>query len=141
MSIVFCEIVAGKRETHKIYENKDSLVILDANPLAKGHCLAISKRHVQWWYELREAEVSSLFNAAKIASEKIMGVLKPDFVTMYARGKRIPHVHIFLIPTFNGDAIDRFFNTLEGFQESVAELSEVKLGLEEISNTLRRDLH
>ena len=140
MSCIFCEIVEGKHEAHKIYENRDCLVILDVNPLAKGHCLAISKRHVQWWYELRETEVSSLFNAAKIVSERIMRLLKPDFVTMYTRGRRIPHVHIFLIPTFNGDVVDRFFNTLEGFQESVAQLSEVKLELEEISDTLRKDL-
>jgi len=139
MSCAFCEIIAGKQKGYKIYENKDSLVILDVNPLARGHCLAISKRHVQWWHELEESEISSLFNAAKIASEKIMKVYKPDFVMMYARGRRIPHVHIFLIPTSRGDAIDRFFNTLEGFQESVTELAEVKLGLEEISNTLGKD--
>ena len=69
-----------------------------------------------------------------------MRLLKPDFVTMYTRGRRISHVHIFLIPTFNGDVVDRFFNTLEGFQESVAQLSEVKLELEEISDALRKDL-
>ena len=139
MSCIFCEIVAGKQKAYKIYEVKDSLVILDVNPLARGHCLAISKRHVQWWHELEGSEISSLFNAAKIASERIMRLFKPDFVMMYARGRRIPHVHIFLIPTSKGDVIDRFFNTLEGFQESVAELSEVKLGLEEISDVLRGD--
>lgn len=139
MSCVFCEIVEGRQEAYKIYEGKDSLVILDVNPLARGHCLAISKRHVQWWHELEGTRISDLFNAAKIASERIMRLIKPDFVMMYARGRRIPHVHIFLIPTSKGDVIDRFFNTLEGFQESVTELSEVKLGLEEISDVLRRD--
>ena len=140
MSCVFCEIVAGKQKAYKVYEAENSLVILDVNPLARGHCLAISKRHVQWWHELEESEISSLFNAAKVASERIMRLFKPDFVMMYARGRRIPHVHIFLIPTSKGDVIDRFFNTLEGFQESVTELSEVKLGLEEISSILGRDL-
>ena len=139
MSCAFCEILAGKQKAHKIYENKDSLVILDVNPLARGHCLAISKRHVQWWHDLEEPEISSPFIAAKIAAEKIMKVYKPDFVMMYARGRRIPHVHIFLIPTSKGDAIDRFLNTLEGFQESVTELAEVKLGLEGISNILGKD--
>jgi len=136
MSCVFCDIVAGKGKAHKIYENEDSMVILDVNPLARGHCLAISKRHVQWWHDLEESEISSLFHAAKIASEKIMSLYKPDFVMMYARGRRIPHVHIFLIPTSKGDVVDRFFNTLEGFQESVDELSEVKLGLEGIADAL-----
>ena len=140
MSCIFCEIIAGKQKAYKVYESKDSLVILDANPLARGHCLAISKRHVQWWHELDRTEISSLFNAAKIVSERIIRLLKPDFVMMYARGRRIPHVHIFLIPTSSGDVIDRFFNTLEGFQESIAGLSEVKFGLEEISDMLGKDL-
>jgi len=136
MSCVFCDIVAGKEKTNKIYENENSLVILDVNPVARGHCLAISKRHVQWWHDLDEAELSGLFHAAKIASEKIMKVYKPDFVMMYARGRRIPHVHIFLIPTSKGDVVDRFFNALEGFQESVEGLTKVKRGLEDISAEL-----
>jgi len=137
MSCVFCEIVEGRRKAYRLYENKHSLVILDINPLAKGHCLAISKRHIQWWHELEEAEVSSLFNAAKVVSERLMKVLKPDFVCMYARGRRIPHVHLFLIPSFSGDLLDRFFNTLEGFQESVDELSGLKSQLEELWDALR----
>jgi galactose-1-phosphate uridylyltransferase len=78
MSCVFCDIVSGNGKAYKIYENEDSMVILDVNPLAKGHCLAISKRHVQWWHDLEEHEISSLFNAAKVASEKIMKLYKPD---------------------------------------------------------------
>jgi histidine triad (HIT) family protein len=136
MSCVFCEIVAGKQKGYKIYENEQSLVILDINPLAEGHCLAISKRHVQWWHDLQPDEISSLYNAAKIGAEKIMKVYKPDFVTMYARGRRIPHVHIFLIPSTKGDVVDRFFNTLEGFQESVSELAQVKNQFEGISAKL-----
>ena len=136
MSCVFCEIVAEKQKGYKIYENEQSLVILDINPLAKGHCLAISKRHIQWWHDLRPDEISSLYNAAKIGAEKIMKVYKPDFVTMYARGRRIPHVHIFLIPSTKGDVVDRFFNTLEGFQESVAELEQVKNQFDGISAKL-----
>lgn len=139
MTCVFCEIVEGRREAYKIYENEDSLVILDINPLAKGHCLAISKRHVQWWHELQESEVTSLFNAAKVVSERLMKVLKPDFVCMYARGRRIPHVHVFLIPSFSGDLFDRFFNTLEGFQESVDALSRLKFRLEELWEALSSD--
>lgn len=138
MSCVFCEIIAGKQKGYKIYENEHAMIILDIYPLAKGHCLAISKRHVQWWHELEKDEISSLYNAAKIGAEKIMKVYKPDFVMMYARGRRIPHVHIFLIPTSKGDVIDRFFNALEGFQESVASLEAVKLEFAEISEALKK---
>ena len=123
---VFCEIAAGRARAHKIMENGLSLCILDIAPFTQGHCLVISKRHVPWWHELTEEESASLFRVARIVAEKMMKALKPDFVCMYARGRRIPHTHIFLVPTYKGDPLDRFFNALEGFQESPVELASLR---------------
>jgi histidine triad (HIT) family protein len=122
---VFCQIVAGESPAHQIYENDYSLVILDINPLAKGHCLAIPKRHVPWWHDLSDEETESLFDASRQAARRLMDVLQPDFVCMYARGRRIPHTHLFLVPTWAGDPIDRHFNALEGFQEGARELADL----------------
>ncbi len=115
---IFCRIVKGNAEAHRIYEDDLSMAILDINPLSEGHCLVIPKRHVPWWHDLTPEETESLFRAAKIVANKIMKAFEPDFVCMYARGRRIPHTHIFLVPTYKGDPLDRFFNALEGFQES-----------------------
>jgi histidine triad (HIT) family protein len=123
---IFCDIVAEKATSYKIYEDDLSLCILDINPWAKGHCLVIPKRHVPWWHELTEEENASLFRAAKIVADKMMKSLEPDFVCMYARGRRIPHTHIFLVPTYKGDVLDRFFNALEMFQESPPELTALR---------------
>jgi len=123
---VFCDIVAGKAPAYIIHEDELSLCILDIQPLTKGHCLIIPKRHVPWWYELTGEEAESLFKVARKVSRKIMFEYKPDFVYMYARGRRIPHTHIFLVPTKSGDPLDRFFNALEGFQESPVELASIR---------------
>jgi histidine triad (HIT) family protein len=56
----------------------------------------------------------------------MMRALEPDFVCMYARGRRIPHTHIFLVPTYKGDVLDRFFNALELFQESPPKLTALR---------------
>jgi histidine triad (HIT) family protein len=125
-SCIFCSIIADKAPSYKIYEDEMSLCILDVNPFSKGHCLVIPKRHVPWWHDLTEEENASLFKVAKIAAEKMMKTLKPDFVCMYARGRRIPHTHIFLVPTYSGDVLDRFFNALELFQESPEELAALR---------------
>ena len=68
-----------------------------------------------------------------------MAALNPDFVCMYARGRRIPHTHIFLVPTYKGDVLDRFFNALELFQESPPELAALrnKDCMEDIAERLR----
>jgi histidine triad (HIT) family protein len=56
----------------------------------------------------------------------MMTVLSPEFVCMYARGRRIPHTHIFLTPTVKDDVLDRFFNALERFQESPPNLMRLR---------------
>ena len=123
---IFCDIVEGKGPAHRIYEDGLSLGILDINPFTQGHCLVISKRHVPWWHDLTEEETASLFKASRIIARKMMKAFHPEFVCMYARGRRIPHTHIFLVPTYGGDLVDRFFNALERVQESPAELAKLK---------------
>jgi histidine triad (HIT) family protein len=123
---VFCEIVDGKAPAHVIQENEHSLCILDVHPYTYGHCLVISKGHVPWWHELTDDENASLFKLAKTVANRMMDKLRPDFVSLYARGRRVPHTHIFLIPTYSGDVLDRFFNALENFQESPTALARLK---------------
>jgi len=136
---VFCDIIVEKAPCYRIYEDELSLAILDINPFSRGHCLVIPKRHVPWWHELSMQENASLFGVAKIVAEKMMKALNPDFVCMYARGRRIPHTHIFLVPTYSGDVLDRFFNALELFQESPPKLAALRdsNSQEEIAELLR----
>lgn len=123
---IFCRIVERKADAYRIQEDDLSIAILDINPFSKGHCLVIPKRHVPWWHDLSEEEIHSLFSLARAVAEKIKKAFQPDFVAMYARGRRIPHTHIFLVPTYGGDPLDRFFNALEGFQESAGKLAALR---------------
>lgn len=122
---VFCQIAAGTAPAHLIMEDELSLCFLDINPFTTGHCLVIPRRHVPWWHDLDHRETQSLFGLANQAANKIMEAYKPDFVCMYARGRRIPHTHIFLVPTYQGDVLDGFFNALERFQEAPPQLARL----------------
>jgi histidine triad (HIT) family protein len=137
---IFCEIIAGRTEANLIDEDGQTIALLDINPLAEGHCLIIPKRHVPWWHDLTVEETESLFRVAKVVAGKIMQIFRPDFVCMYARGRRIPHTHIFLVPTSQGDPLDRFFNALEEFQESPETLTRLKdkKAMEEATKKLQK---
>jgi histidine triad (HIT) family protein len=139
-SCIFCDIIKEKSHGYKIYEDELSLAMLDINPLSRGHCLVIPKRHVPWWHELTKEENASLFSVASIVAAKIMKTMSPDFVCMYARGRRISHTHIFLVPAYNGDVLDRFFNALELFQVSPPELAALRenSAMEETAELLRK---
>jgi histidine triad (HIT) family protein len=136
---IFCDIVRGKVDAQKVFGDDLSLAILDINPFSKGHCLVVPKRHVPWWHDLSEEEVESIFRVARTVAGKIARTFEPDFVCMYARGRRIPHTHIFLVPTYKDDPLDRFFNALEGFQEAPVILSGLrdKNSMEETAEILR----
>jgi len=51
----------------------------------------------------------------------------------------VPHTHIFLVPTFKDDPLDRVFNALEGFQEQAARLTALRgsAGMREACERLR----
>jgi histidine triad (HIT) family protein len=134
---VFCRILSGKAPGYIVKENEWAVSLLDINPLAKGHCLVIPRRHVPWWHDLSPGETASLFRLAQETADCIMSAYQPDFVAMYARGRRIPHTHIFLVPTSKGDPVDRHFNALEGFQEAIASLAHERQP-EIMAETLRR---
>ena len=123
---VFCAIVEGRAPAHVIHEDALSMAVLDINPLSRGHCLVIPKRHVPWWHEMTAEETASLHEVARQMARKLMETFKPDFVCQYARGRRIPHTHIFLVPSFAGDVLDRFFNTIELVQEGPRALVALK---------------
>jgi histidine triad (HIT) family protein len=125
-SCIFCRIAARRAPAHVIDEDERSLCLLDINPFTEGHCLVISKRHVPWWHDLSEQEVVSLFLMAKRVANQLGDVFRPDFVCLYARGRRVPHTHVFLVPTTKGDVLDGFFNALETFQESPDALAALK---------------
>ena len=137
---IFCNIAQGKAPCYMIGEDDLSFAILDINPFSRGHCLVLPKRHVRWWHELTEAENTSLFSMAKKVADRMMKVLNPDFVCIYARGRRIPPpTHIFLVPTHSGDVLDKFFNALQMFQESPPMLTALRESrtLKEVAEKLK----
>jgi len=83
---VFCEIVAGRAPAHVVHEDERSLCLLDIHPFTKGHCLVVSKRHVQFWHELEPEENQSLFQVARTVADRMVQRLEPDFVCLYSRG-------------------------------------------------------
>ena len=45
---IFCQIISGKLETVKIYEDDEIIVVLDLYPATKGHILIMPKQHFQF---------------------------------------------------------------------------------------------
>ena len=123
---VFCEIVAKRGPAHRVAENARALAILDIFPYSPGHTLVLSKRHVPFWHDLTASEAADVFALAHRVARKLKTAFDPEFVCLMARGRRIPHTHVFLVPTAPGDVLDRYFNGLEKVQEGSEELAPLR---------------
>lgn len=103
---VFCRMVQGKAKHYHVGENEHAIAIRDINPFTQGHTLVIPRRQTHFWNDLTVEELSGLFALAKEVADRLQRRLKPDFVPLFARGRRVPHAHIFLVPTFKNDPQD-----------------------------------
>lgn len=113
---VFCSIVEGKIPSYKLDENKDNLVILEINPLSKGHCLVVPKQHL----EVSKIP-SSAFILAKKISHKIESKFKPKEVKISSQNM-FGHALLEILPIY-GTETERHKATQE-------ELIELKVLLE-----------
>ena len=126
MACVFCQIVAGKAPAHRVGENARALAVLDIYPWSQGHTLVLSKRHVPFWHQLTSREAADVFELTHRVGRRLARVFDPEFVWLMARGRRIPHTHVFVVPTHPGDALDRRFTGLENVQELSEELAPLR---------------
>ncbi|MBU9714121.1 HIT family protein [Evansella tamaricis] len=92
-------------------ENNLALAIFDKYPVNKGHLLIIPKRHVSNFFdtslEEREAFNELLEEGKRLLDEKY----QPDGYNIginagEAAGQTVFHVHVHLIPRYNGDMND-----------------------------------
>jgi len=108
---IFCKIVDEKEEASILYQDENFLVLMDAYPLTKGHCLVIPKNHYVRLDELKAKERAKLFSLGNkvIAAQKKAGLGIQGTNLLINDGKAanqtVPHLHLHLIPRASGDLL------------------------------------
>jgi diadenosine tetraphosphate (Ap4A) HIT family hydrolase len=107
----FCEIATIDSAQRIVLQNELALVIRDGYPITGGHSLIIPKRHVASFFEVTNDEKSALFNLLEDAKKALDQEFKPSAYNIgindgTAAGQTVPHLHIHLIPRYDGDVED-----------------------------------
>ena len=102
---IFCKLANGVFPTNMIYEDDDFAVILDADPVSKGHALILPKEHAANIYELPDETAAKLFPLAKKLATKMTDILSADGFNILQNngetaGQTVFHFHMHLIPRF-----------------------------------------
>ncbi|UZE93841.1 MAG: HIT family protein [Candidatus Pacearchaeota archaeon] len=107
----FCQLVSGKVETVRIYEDADILCILDIYPANPGHMIVIPKKHFQFMHEIPDALLKKIFIFIKTIEPILLDTTKAHGLSIYiaqgqGAGQKVKHFSVNLIPRFEGDNIN-----------------------------------
>jgi histidine triad (HIT) family protein len=112
MACVFCEIVAGTRPAHHVFEDESCLAFLDARPVFAGHVLLVPRDHVETFTDLSTDRVAPLFTSAQRLARSVETALGADgtFVAMNNKvSQSVPHLHVHIVPRKKKDGLRGFF--------------------------------
>lgn len=103
----FCTLPSAR----VIDENATAMVIRDGYPVSPGHTLLIPKRHTGSFFYLAEQERDDLLALLDRAKRVLDAELQPQGYNIgindgAAAGQTVPHLHVHLIPRFEGDLPD-----------------------------------
>lgn len=101
MATIFSKIVAGEIPSYKVAEDDKFYAFLDINPLVKGHTLVVSKKEVDYIYDLSDEELAAMHVFAKHVALAIQKAFPCRKVGEAVIGLEVPHAHIHLIPIQN----------------------------------------
>jgi histidine triad (HIT) family protein len=128
MKTIFEKIIDGEIPSVKIHEDEYCIVIMDINPIKKGHCLVISKKPYSILTECPTDILCHLMTVAQKADQNLRDKLHCNGTNLIvnngpAANQAVPHLHIHIMPRFEGDNV-----TVAVPHEKYEEGEMVKLG-------------
>jgi len=102
----FCSV-----DREELFKSELCFAIYDKYPVSPGHVLVISRRHVADYFNLTGEEVASLWSMVAEVREYLVCEYSPDGINVgfnvgVSAGQTIDHMHIHVIPRFDGDMDD-----------------------------------
>ncbi len=136
-SNVFAKILRGELPSHTVYEDEQTLAIMDIMPRADGHVLVIPKTPCR---NLLDAPVEALA-AVALATQKLARAVKVAFgadgVTIQqfneaAGGQVVFHLHVHVMPRHEGIALRPHTGTMEKNEVLAAHAETIRAALKQL---------
>lgn len=121
---VFCKIVSREIPVEILAENETCISFLDAEPLASGHILVIPKSHASDILSAPMETVGDLMKLTKRVVAALSVVIQPHGFTIginhgHAAGQAVPHLHLHVVPRFEGDGGKSIHGALANMESEV----------------------
>lgn len=107
MQCPFCNLPTSSR----VAETKLSVAFRDAYPVSPGHTLVVPRRHTERFFDLSSKEQADLIELTRQCEQDLKKEYSPSGYNIgvndgQAAGQTVMHVHLHLIPRYEGDSKD-----------------------------------
>jgi histidine triad (HIT) family protein len=108
---VFCKIMAKQIPASIVHEDEHTLAFMDLGQVNPGHVLVALKAHAENVYALDDAQAGAVFRSVARVSRAIRAAFAPQGLSVYqangkAAGQTVFHLHVHLVPRYDGDGMD-----------------------------------
>lgn len=115
---IFARIMRGELPSHTVYEDDDTLVIMDVMPQADGHALVIPKAPSRNLLDAQPMALGALIAVVQRLARATKVAFEADGVTVQqfneaAGGQSVFHLHVHVIPRHDGVPLRPHSGTME----------------------------
>ncbi|MBO1022462.1 HIT family protein [Methylobacterium sp. SD274] len=109
---VFAKILRGEIPAHKVYEDEHTLAFMDVMPQGPGHTLVIPKAPARGLLDADPDSLAATVRTVQRVARAVKTAFAADGLTVFqynepAGGQTVFHLHIHIVPRFDGVALGR----------------------------------
>jgi histidine triad (HIT) family protein len=125
-SCIFCRIAQKQAPATLVYEDENVMAFLDIRPLNEGHTLVIPKAHYENIFEIPQELIAYLHGITKRVALAVKKATKADGISIIqqngkAANQDIPHLHVHVIPRYEGQKLPSFSEISEADREKLSQ--------------------
>lgn len=104
---VFAKILRGEIPCEMLFEDDETLALMDIMPRADGHCLVIPKTPCRNLLDATPQQLNACLRTTQMIGQACMTAFAADGITLQqfneaAGGQEIFHLHFHILPRFEG---------------------------------------
>jgi histidine triad (HIT) family protein len=131
---VFAKILRGEIPSERLYEDAHTLAIMDIMPRGEGHCLMIPKAAARNIFDVEPDSLAKVMETTQKMARAVMKAFSADGVTIQqfnesAGGQVVFHLHVHVIPRFEGVALKPHTGAMEDMAVLKANADKIRAAL------------
>jgi histidine triad (HIT) family protein len=131
---VFARILRGELPAHKVYEDSETLALMDIMPRCDGHTLVIPRAPARNLLDVSEAQLTACMKTVRKVAVAAKQAFAADGITLLqasegAGGQVVFHLHFHIIPRFEGVALRPHTGQMEKPEILAANAEKIRAAL------------